>query len=90
MSARVAAFCLPLLLTQTTRVPAPWPGKRYPERVDVKLLLAYAREQAAAGTIDGLGNLSGTPVYLYRGTKDACCAHPPRTLARICMHVCER
>ena len=54
----------------------------------MKLLLAYAREQAAAGTIDGLGNLSGTPVYLYRGTKDACCAHPPRTLACICRHVC--
>ena len=26
----------------------------------------------AAGTIDGLGNLSGTNVYLYRGTKDTC------------------
>ena len=46
--------------------------KRYPELVDVDLLLKYAREQSKAGTIDALGNLSGTNVYLYRGTKDSC------------------
>lgn len=46
--------------------------KRYPKLVDVEQLLAYAREQARAGTIDPLGGLKGVPVYLYRGTKDAC------------------
>ena len=46
--------------------------KRMPHLVNVSLLLEYARNQSAAGTIDGLGNLSGTNVYLYRGTKDTC------------------
>ena len=46
--------------------------KRYPELVDVDLLLGYARAQSKAGTIDALGNLSGTRVWLYRGTKDKC------------------
>lgn len=46
--------------------------KRYPEIVDVDLLLDYARAQSKAGTIDALRNLSGTNVYLYRGTKDKC------------------
>ena len=46
--------------------------KRFPELVDVELLLEYARNQSAAGTIDALSNLRGTNVYLYRGTKDTC------------------
>ena len=43
--------------------------KRYPHRVNVSALLSYAHEQASLGTIDGLGNLSGTNVYLYRGQR---------------------
>jgi hypothetical protein len=36
--------------------------KRSPELVNVDLLLDYAREQAALGTIDALGNLSGAEI----------------------------
>ena len=46
--------------------------KRWPEIVDIELLLSYAREQAAEGTIDPLSNFKGKPVFLYRGTKDTC------------------
>jgi hypothetical protein len=46
--------------------------KRHPEMVNVSALLAYAHAQAARGLIDPLQHLRGTPVYLYRGTKDAC------------------
>jgi len=46
--------------------------KTKPDWVNVSVLLDYARHQADAGEIDGLGNLSSTPVYVYRGTKDAC------------------
>ena len=46
--------------------------KNHPQWVRAEMLGKYAREQAAAGTIDQLGNLSNHPVYLYRGTKDGC------------------
>ena len=35
-------------------------------------VVQYASEQAAEGQIDAVANLRGTPVYLYRGTKDTC------------------
>lgn len=46
--------------------------KRHPEVVNVTALVEYATEQATAGTIDSVAHLDRTPVYLYRGTKDAC------------------
>ena len=49
--------------------------KGHPEVVNVSELLSYAREQAALGTIDPLESLAGTPVYFYRGTKDATYRH---------------
>eukprot|EP00756_Hemistasia_phaeocysticola_P000166 Hpha_TRINITY_DN10115_c0_g1::TRINITY_DN10115_c0_g1_i1::g.131432::m.131432 len=49
--------------------------KRHPDVVNVSALLSYAREQATLGTIDPLESLAGTPVYLYRGTKDPTYKH---------------
>lgn len=46
--------------------------KSHPEWVDPQELAAYARKQASLGHIDGIGNLSQHPVYLYRGTMDSC------------------
>ena len=45
-----------------------------PYVVNVSLLLDYARSQDALKTIDPLSNFAEKkmPVYLYRGTKDAC------------------
>ena len=45
--------------------------KRKPELVDVGLLLEYARKQSAAGTIDGLGNLSGANSHGWWSHSDA-------------------
>ena len=35
----------------------------------------HARAQAAAGLLDGVGNLSSTRAFVYRGTRDACYTH---------------
>ena len=47
--------------------------KRTPGIVDIDKLLEYAKQQEKLQTIDPLSNFKGKPVYLYRGTKDACC-----------------
>ena len=46
--------------------------KQNPEYVDVSLLVDYARQQSALGTIDNVGNISSAQLYFYRGTHDTC------------------
>ena len=46
--------------------------KQHPEYVDVDRLVEYAQNQSALGTIDGVGNLSSSQLYFYRGTHDTC------------------
>jgi hypothetical protein len=46
--------------------------KQHPEYVDVDLLVAYAREQSARGTIDNVSNIAEHQLYFYRGTHDTC------------------
>ena len=46
--------------------------KQNPEYVDVDLLVAYARNQSALGTIDDVKNIASQPLYFYRGTHDTC------------------
>lgn len=46
--------------------------KNHPEWVDVDLLVAFARNQSALGTIDNVSNIADGPLYFYRGTHDTC------------------
>jgi hypothetical protein len=47
----------------------------HPNLVDLKVLEQHARASARAGLIDGVGNLSTTRAFVYRGTKDSCYTH---------------
>lgn len=46
--------------------------KQHPEWVDVDLLVAYARQQSALGTIDDVSTIADHQLYFYRGTHDTC------------------
>eukprot|EP00040_Diaphanoeca_grandis_P026118 m.145788 g.145788 ORF g.145788 m.145788 type:complete len:407 (+) comp30454_c0_seq1:125-1345(+) len=46
--------------------------KRHSSWVNVSTLLDYVKQQSDQHNIDDMTHLKDTPVYLYRGTKDAC------------------
>lgn len=48
---------------------------KHPDLVNMTTLEDYARASARAGLIDGVGNLSSTRAFVYRGTKDSCYTH---------------
>jgi hypothetical protein len=66
--------------------------KQHPEYVDVDLLVEYARNQSALGTIDNVSNLANRQLYFYRGTHDTCYktgAEEVRSLAGQQQYLCR-
>lgn len=47
----------------------------HPHLVNLTTLEQYAQQSAAEGLLDGLGNLSATRAFVYRGTHDSCYTH---------------